>query len=108
MAGVKGRSGGKRPNTGGARPGAGRKPNPPIEISVIGEHEDPKVFLLAVMNDTTLDGKVRLDAAKALMPYVHQRLAEGGKKDARHDAARKVSKGKFAPAAAPRLVVSNK
>jgi hypothetical protein len=28
MAGVKGRSGGSRPNTGGARVGAGRKPNP--------------------------------------------------------------------------------
>ena len=108
MAGVKGRSGGKRPNTGGARPGAGRKPNPPIEMTVIGEHDDPKAFLFSVMNDVSMDGKVRLDAAKALMPYLHQRLAESGKKEAKQAAAGKVAKGKFAPASAPRLVVSNK
>lgn len=108
MAGIKGRSGGKRPNTGGSRPGAGRKPNPPIEMTVIGEHDDPKAFLFSVMNDTSMDGKARLDAAKALMPYIHPRVGESGKKEARQAAAGKVAKGKFSPAAAPRLVVNNK
>jgi hypothetical protein len=34
MAGVKGRSGGPRQNSGGARPGAGRKPSAPLLLDV--------------------------------------------------------------------------
>ena len=106
MAGVKGKSGGARPNSGGARPGSGRKPkeSPIIEVP---EGEDPKRFLLAVMNDNGEDARLRIDAAKALMPYMHQKVGEVGKKEERAEAAKKVSGGRFGAAQPPRLVASN-
>lgn len=113
MAGVKGKSGGARanaggarPNSGGARPGAGRKPRvvAPVAIDV---SPDPQKFLLDLMNDPAADPRMRLDAAKALMPFMHGKPGTG-KKDERQAAAKKVSTGKFAPAAPPRLVVNNR
>ena len=113
MAGVKGKSGGARanaggarPNSGGARPGAGRKPRV-IAPVVIEASPDPRKFLLDLMNDPSADPRMRLDAAKALMPFVHGKPG-AGKKDERQAAAKKVSTGKFAPAAPPRLVVNNR
>lgn len=99
---------------GGARPGAGRKPQPkqvqrldiPVPVGESLAHKDPKVFLLALMNDLEADVKLRADAAKALMPFMHPKL-EGGIKDARADAAKKAGAGKFGAAAPPRLVVRN-
>lgn len=41
MAGVKGRSGGPRPNSGGKRPGAGRPRKPPAPIDAV--YVEPKV-----------------------------------------------------------------
>lgn len=38
--------------------------------------DSPMAFLLAVMNDTKVEAKVRIDAAKALLPYKHQRQGE--------------------------------
>ena len=113
MAGVKGKSGGARanaggarPNSGGARPGAGKKPRvvPPVAINA---SPDPQKFLLDLMNDPAADPRMRLDAAKALMPFMHGKPG-AGKKDERVQAAKKVSTGKFAPAAPPRLIVNNK
>jgi phage terminase small subunit len=66
--------------------------------------KDPKAFLVAVMNDPATEMKVRADAAKALMPYVHGKVAEPGKKEAKNEAARKAS-GRFAPPAPPALRV---
>jgi phage terminase small subunit len=40
MAGVKGRSGGPRPNSGGKRPGAGRPRKPPVPIDAV--YVEPK------------------------------------------------------------------
>lgn len=106
MAGTPGKSGGKRA-------GAGRKPEQvqklaiPVPVADTLAHKDPKVFLLALMNDLEADVKVRADAAKALMPFMHAKLGEGGKKDQQQDAAKKVAGGKFAAAAPPRLVTSN-
>lgn len=74
MAGKPGRSG-------GARPGAGRKPNPPTILQLAATHSDPKSFLAAVMNDSGTDVKLRVDAAKALMPYLHRKVGEVGKKE---------------------------
>jgi len=107
MAGVKGRSGGARKGTGGARPGAGRKPAPPLKV-VVPAMDDPKAFLAAVMNDGEADARLRTEAAKALMPYVHAKLGEGGKKDNRKAAAQSVLRGKFSPSAPPKLVVNNR
>lgn len=64
-------------------------------------HADPKDFLLAVMNDFESEAKLRVDAAKALMPFMHQRKGEGGKKEERSDAAKKVGAGKFGTGAPP-------
>lgn len=69
------------------------------------EYDDPKDFLKALMNDSGEDPKLRLDAAKTLMPYEHHRKGEGGKKEARQKEAEKVA-SRFAPAPPPRLVAS--
>ena len=100
MAGVKGKSGGVRPN-------AGRKPAPKTQsISVAAKsQDDPLAFLLAVMNDSALDDKLRIEAAKAAVPYVHLKKGEGGKKDEKLDAAKQAGRGKFAAAATPLRMV---
>ncbi len=114
MAGVKGKSGGPRPNSGGTRAGAGRKPNPVPKLPETGDiaellqHKDPKIFLMAVMNDAGSDARLRIDAAKALMPFVHLKLGEGGKKDQQQKQAEQASTGRFAAPAGPRLAVNNK
>jgi phage terminase small subunit len=98
---MKGRSGGPRPNSGGAREGAGRPPKEPTLLELTGHYDDPAKFLKAVMNDSMTDAKVRVDAAKALMPYEHQKLGEGGKKDQQKQAAQEVGAGKYAASAPP-------
>ena len=70
-------------------------------------YNDPQDFLRALMNDGGEDMRLRVDAAKALMPYIHERKGEGGKKEAKQKAAEKVA-GKFAQAKPPKLVVNNR
>lgn len=78
-----------------------------LDLSALSKtYSDPKEFLIAVMNDAGEEVKMRVEAAKAVMPYVHGKIGEGGKKDARQNAAAKVAK-KFTPAAPPKLVVVN-
>lgn len=103
MAGVKGKSGGPRVNSGGARPGAGRKPKEPTILQLSATYDDPARFLAAVMNDSGTDVKIRTDAAKALMPYKHPKLGEGGKKEQKQADAKKVVGG-FSAMAPPKLV----
>ena len=62
-------------NWGGARPGAGRKPKPPVLFEIAAQ-DDPMQFLLAVMNRADLDKRLRIEAAHALMPYMHTRPAD--------------------------------
>lgn len=71
-------------------------------------YSDPKDFLMAMMNDIESDPKLRQDAAKALMPFTHQKLGEGGKKEAQKERATKAGGGKFAAATPPKLVVNNR
>ena len=112
MAGVKGRSGGPRPNSGPKR----RK----VVISAVTDTEsaskplvlpasdatEPRDYLLSVMQNKEIDGRFRIDAAKALLPYMYPKMGEHGKKTERQSAAHKSSQGKFAPGAAPpRLAV---
>lgn len=95
---------GKPGKSGGARPGAGRKPKAPAILAPSTSMlNDPKGFLLAVMSDPANEARMRIDAAKALMPYMHEKVAEPGKKDAKRAAAKTAGKGKFAPAAPPKL-----
>lgn len=49
--------------------------------------QDPKAFLLAVMNHKYSDLKHRIDAAKALLPYEHARKDQIGKKEEREQFA---------------------
>ena len=70
-------------------------------------YSDPRDFLSAVMNDAAEDIKLRVDAAKSLMPYMHTKLGEQGKKEAKQDKAAQVAGGKFAQSAPPKLIVNN-
>lgn len=104
MAGKPGMKGG-----GGKRPGAGRKPAAPVFMVSVqaGEQKSPDDepdsirVMREIVKDSTIDVRVRLDAAKALAPYEMARKGEAGKKDERQQAAKKVSAGKFAPTEAP-------
>jgi phage terminase small subunit len=103
MAGVKGRSG-------GARPGAGRKPQTEAEKKTIATSgkQTPLEFLLSVMNDNDVEDKLRLEAAKTAAQYVHPKKGEGGKKDDAADRLKAASGGKFGVRQGPRLVASAK
>jgi phage terminase small subunit len=81
---------------------------PTFNLAEALQHSDPKIFLLAAMNDVALDGKLRIDAAKALMPFVHGKIGEGGKKEIKQDAAKQAGTGRFASSAPPKLVVNNR
>jgi phage terminase small subunit len=83
------------------------KAKPKFDLATALSHSDPKAFLLAAMNDIELEPRQRIEAAKTLMPFMHQKLGEGGKKDAAADAAKKAAGGKFAAPAGPRLAVNN-
>ncbi len=101
MAGVKGRSG-------GARPGAGRKPKPklpappPVEI--------PECDMLRFLQDVALGRveatPVQVRAAIAAVQYTHTKRGDGGKKEEAAGKAKKAAGGRFGAAAPPRLVAS--
>ncbi|WP_222852968.1 hypothetical protein [Massilia genomosp. 1] len=113
----KGTWGGARKNTGGARPGAGRKPNPKPEATPIPSHIaqvidgqplDPRPALEQVALGLLEVTPQQYKALTALLPYVHCKKGEGGKKDQKQDAAKVAAQGKFgAPPAPPRLVANN-
>lgn len=105
MSGVKGRSGGARANTGGARAGAGRPPSPPVILDVAATN-DPLQFLRLVMDNSEADIKLRIAAAVALMPYVHPKKNDTGKKEDAQKAAKKASTGKYASALPPMRLVT--
>lgn len=56
------------PNWGGARPGAGRKPRPPLLVQLPATG-DPLQWLLAAMNCPALPLRLRTDVAAFLLPY---------------------------------------
>lgn len=78
----------------------------PFDLGLALAHRDPRVFLLAAMNDVALEPKLRIDAAKALMPFEFAKKGEGGKKEQQADAAKKVA-SRFAPSAPPKLAAAN-
>ena len=59
------------------------------------------------MNEPAADLRLRIDAAKAMLPFKHQKLGEGGKKDQKQVAARKASAGKFGSSEPPKLAAAN-
>ncbi|HWT21649.1 MAG TPA: hypothetical protein VN280_22330 [Variovorax sp.] len=82
-----------------------RPAEPPPEPSL--SELSPLDYLLSVMRDEEQEVPRRLQAASLAAPYVHAKKGEGGKKDAKADAAKKVA-SKFSPTAAPKLVVNNR
>ena len=66
---------------GGSRPGAGRKPGTINRFSkdLLEKASQsgllPVDYMLGVMRDESLGTRLRIDAAKAAAPYVHQRLS---------------------------------
>lgn len=100
MAGMKGRSG-------GARPGAGRKPAKPRQRRAKAyQTQDPDDFLRAVMADPRADFKDRMAAALALKKS-DKAGPPAGKKQQQAEAARAVVGRSLAPApppSRPRLV----
>ena len=107
MAGVKGKSGGKRV-------GAGRKPAQKALEADSGASDDlidsdapkqPLEFLLAVMNSGKADPKLRVKAAVAAAQYLHMKKGDGGKKDEEADKAKKAGQGRFKAAPAPLTLV---
>ena len=93
MAGVKGRSGGARPNS-------GPKPKEPVYLTLSTVYDEPDKFLKAVMNDSGTYAKLRVDAAKALLSAQVRRAENGGKKQEQAEAAKRVA-SKFAAATPP-------
>jgi phage terminase small subunit len=89
-----------------AKPASADRAPADFDIDAMTSFSDPKAFLIAAMNDCRTEPKLRVDAAKALMPFVHAKIGEGGKKDAQQDAAKKAAAGKFASAAAPLKLVN--
>ncbi|VVE78166.1 terminase small subunit [Pandoraea sputorum] len=78
-----------------------------FDLSTILTFKDPKDFLLAAMNDQATEPKLRVDAAKTLMPFMHAKVADAGKKDAKAEAAKKAA-SKFGALAPPLKLVNGK
>lgn len=81
--------------------GINKKLNNPVKSDVndvntesrpTAENNDPLQFLLNVMLDEDSPLKLRVDAAKILMPYKYGRIGETGKKEAAKDAAAQKSR----------------
>lgn len=81
--------------------------DPDVEDLVKAAFEDPLDFLRTVMNCPVIELNDRKDAAKAMLPYMHAKKGEGGKKDAKKDAAVKALASKFGAMPPPRLVANN-
>lgn len=93
-----------KPKTGAkAKAGSAGDDGLPPE-DVLERSDDPRAFLLAAMNNPALEPRQRIDAAKALMPFTHKKLGEGGKKDQKDEAAKKAA-NKFARTPSPLKVV---
>ena len=98
---------GKKVNTPAINTPLNPDPEPVPEIvRAAGEYDDPLEFLKSVMNDRDEDIDTRKDAAKAMLPYLHSKKGEGGKKDAKQAAAKAVA-SKFMGMAPPQLIVNN-
>ena len=70
-------------------------PGPADEAFDIPPTADPVEFLTKVMNEPAADLRLRIDAAKAMLPFKHKKLGEGGKKDEKDAAAKAAGTGRF-------------
>ena len=111
MAGVKGKSGGPRPNSGGARPGAGRKPKPkpaPVDVEAHLAGLDMLQMLQAVALGKVQATSLQVRASIAAVQYTHIKRHDGGKREEVGEKSKKAAGGRFAASAPPKLIVNNK
>lgn len=91
--------GGPRANSGGWRPGAGRRPKALVSKEVAQAASEkmmsPLEYLLSLVADVDQPHDIRMRAAGMALPYVHPKAeaAEGGKKAQREAAARVAERG---------------
>lgn len=98
MAGVKGKSGGRRQ-------GAGRKPKPPTRVPTRPDGKRDTLDLLIKIAFGEVDASpTQVQAAIAATRYVHAKPGDAGKKERKRAEAEKVA-GRFAPIAPPRLAI---
>ena len=97
-----------------AAPTAKEKPaesseEPGIVTVEIPETDDPKAFLIALMNSPQAGVKARLEAAKALLPFEHSKMGEKGKKVTKEEGAKELAgRGHaYGSRKPPKLVVDN-
>lgn len=100
MAGVKGKSG-------GARPGAGRKPKPQPEVQKLSASLDMLSMLQQVALGQVQATPLQVRAAIAAVQYTHAKKGEAGKKDEKQSAADRVA-SKFGARPAPLKLVNGK
>ncbi|KRW62346.1 terminase small subunit [Pseudomonas sp. TTU2014-080ASC] len=67
--------------------------------------EDPLEWLIALMNEPRAKVFDRRNAAQTVVPYVHGKKGEVGKKELKAEAAKAASKGKFSAGKPPLSVV---
>lgn len=100
----KGKHGGARPNSGGARPGAGRKPKPkPETVTIEAGNRDTLKLLQDIAFGLIEVTPTQLRAAIAAVQYTHTKRSDGGKKEEQQEAAKQAA-SKFARQSPPRLV----
>lgn len=63
------------------------------DIQTAHNRPNPLKFLEEIWTDPVEDMKLRMDAAKAALPYFHGKVAEKGKKETKADEAKAAAKG---------------
>lgn len=76
-----------------------------LDDDLLESDSDPREFLRKAMLNGALEPRQRIDAAKALLPYEHPKLGEGGKKDQQKANAAKAA-SRFTSAPPPKLVAA--
>jgi phage terminase small subunit len=95
------------------KPKTGDGPSDPAEanesdgefLSCLPSTQDPLEWLLALMNEPRAKVFDRRNAAQTVVPYIHGKKAEAGKKEQKADAAKEAGKGKYAQSKPPLTVV---
>ena len=78
-----------------------------FDLTAALTHRDPRAFLLAAMNDVMLEPKLRIESAKALMPFEFAKKGESsGKKEDAAAKAKAAGAGKFGRREPPKLVAA--
>ncbi|WJJ94009.1 hypothetical protein [Neopusillimonas aromaticivorans] len=94
MAGVKGRSGGARSGAGRPRKTpAAEQQSAPVQIEADSMLDMLQKVALGQVEATAL----QVRAAIAAVQYTHVKAGDGGKKDARKEAAAEAARGRLAP-----------